>query len=148
MGGWRYSCYSFWASTLDGVSGQRYALAALYPWGKTHVTRWIGDWVGLEDGLSTKARWKIIYLYRGSSPARPVWRQNLKCDRKFLSKFIIVIFFVMNVKSQINSLTNMAIVVDTIHCLGLPRAQRFGNSNCFRHHVSVDWVYILLRVSS
>jgi hypothetical protein len=30
-----YSCYSFLTSTLDGVSGQHHALAALYPPGKS-----------------------------------------------------------------------------------------------------------------
>jgi hypothetical protein len=33
-GGRRHSSYSFTALALDRVSGQRQALAALYPWGK------------------------------------------------------------------------------------------------------------------
>jgi hypothetical protein len=34
MGERMYSSYSFTTSALDGVSGQRHAPAALYPWGK------------------------------------------------------------------------------------------------------------------
>jgi hypothetical protein len=34
LGGDEYSSYSFKTSALDGVSGQRHALAALYPQGK------------------------------------------------------------------------------------------------------------------
>jgi hypothetical protein len=34
LGGEEYSSYSFTASTLDGVSGQHHAPAALYPRGK------------------------------------------------------------------------------------------------------------------
>jgi hypothetical protein len=40
----------------DGVSGQLYAPAALYPRERTPVTHWIGRWVGLRAGLDTEAR--------------------------------------------------------------------------------------------
>jgi hypothetical protein len=59
-------------STLDGVSGQRLAPAALYPWERTHGTHWKGDWEGLRASLDTEARGKILCLCRGWSPGRPV----------------------------------------------------------------------------
>jgi hypothetical protein len=43
----RYSSYSFLTSALYGVSGQRDASAALYPWERTYGTHWIGGWMGL-----------------------------------------------------------------------------------------------------
>jgi hypothetical protein len=38
-----YSSYSFMTSALDGVSGQRHAVAAFIPGERTHGTHWIGD---------------------------------------------------------------------------------------------------------
>jgi hypothetical protein len=42
-------------SALDGVSGQRHALAALCLRVWTNDTHWIGGLVDLRDGLDTKA---------------------------------------------------------------------------------------------
>jgi hypothetical protein len=55
-----YSFYSFFASALGGVSGQRYAPATLYPSERTPAAHWIGGWVGLRAGLDPEARRKII----------------------------------------------------------------------------------------
>jgi hypothetical protein len=63
----KYSSYSFLTLILDGVSGQRHALAALYPQGKDPWCPWIGGWVGLRAGLGTEAREKILCLCRGSN---------------------------------------------------------------------------------
>jgi hypothetical protein len=63
----KYSSYSFLTLTLDGVSGQRHALAALYPRGKDLWCPWIGGWVCLRAGLGTEARGKILCLCRGSN---------------------------------------------------------------------------------
>jgi hypothetical protein len=41
----RYSLFSFLASALDEVSGQRHAPAAVYPRERTAGTDWIGGWV-------------------------------------------------------------------------------------------------------
>jgi hypothetical protein len=55
-----------------GVSGQRHAQAALYPWERTPCTHCTGGWVGLRAGLDTEATGKISYLCRGSNLDRPV----------------------------------------------------------------------------
>jgi hypothetical protein len=68
----RYSSYSFLTSTLDGVSGQRHAPAALYPRERTPGTNWTGGWVDFRAGLDTEARGKIPCPCRGSNPVRPV----------------------------------------------------------------------------
>jgi hypothetical protein len=73
----RYSSYSFTTSALDGVSvtprprfnsGER-----------TPGTLCTGGWVGPRAGLDTEARGKILCLYRGSNPDRPVRSQTLYC---------------------------------------------------------------------
>jgi hypothetical protein len=56
----KYSSYSFLASAVDGVSGQRYALAALYTWKRIPDTHWTGGLVGLRAVLDTEARGKIL----------------------------------------------------------------------------------------
>jgi hypothetical protein len=71
-----YSFYSFLATAVDGVSGQRHAPAALYPWEGTPGTQWIRGWVSLIAGLDTEARGKIPCLCRGSKPSRPVRSQH------------------------------------------------------------------------
>jgi hypothetical protein len=43
-----------------GVSGQRHAPAALYPWGKDPSTHWTGGWVAPRAGLEAGARRKIL----------------------------------------------------------------------------------------
>jgi hypothetical protein len=60
---------------LDGVSGQRHALAALYPRENIPGTHWIGDWVGFRAGLNTEARGKSICPCWGSNRGRPVCSQ-------------------------------------------------------------------------
>jgi hypothetical protein len=50
------------------VSGQRHALAALYPWGKDPGTHWVGP----RAGLDTEVRGKIACLCLGSNLNRPV----------------------------------------------------------------------------
>jgi hypothetical protein len=59
------------------VSGQRHAPAALYPWGKTPGTRWIGGWVGLRAVLDTEARGKNPFPTPGIEPLSPVCSQKL-----------------------------------------------------------------------
>jgi hypothetical protein len=54
----RYSSYSFLTTTLDGVSGQRHAPAALCPGEMTPDTHYTGGWVGLRAGLDTEIRRK------------------------------------------------------------------------------------------
>jgi hypothetical protein len=49
------------------LSGQRHALATIYPPGKGHVTHWIGGWVGLRASLDTEARQRFPN-YRVRSP--------------------------------------------------------------------------------
>jgi hypothetical protein len=39
-----------------GMSGQRHASAALYPWESISGSDWIGGWVGLRAGLDQMAR--------------------------------------------------------------------------------------------
>jgi hypothetical protein len=58
------SSYSFLTSELDGVSGQRHALAALYPRERTPGTHWIGGWVGLRAGVFTEAIEKSLASVR------------------------------------------------------------------------------------
>jgi hypothetical protein len=70
--GEQVSSYSFFTQPLDGVSGQRHALAALYPRERTPGTDWIEGLVGLTDGLDTDARGKILCLCQGSNSVRPV----------------------------------------------------------------------------
>jgi hypothetical protein len=53
QGGEENSSYSFLATALDGVSGQRDSLAAHYHREWTVDTLWIGSWVGLRAGLDT-----------------------------------------------------------------------------------------------
>jgi hypothetical protein len=72
-----YSSYSVLTSELDGVSGQRHALAALYPRERCPGTHWIGSWVGLRAGLGTEARGKLLCLCRGSNLGRSVCSQTL-----------------------------------------------------------------------
>jgi hypothetical protein len=67
----RYSSYSFVTSALDGVSGQRHALAALNPRERTPDNHCTGGWVSLRAALNTEARGKI-YVYLGLNPGRPV----------------------------------------------------------------------------
>jgi hypothetical protein len=59
-----------------GVSGQRYAPAALYSRGKDPGTHWTGGWVGPRAGLDAGARRKIISPHRGSDPDRPARSQD------------------------------------------------------------------------
>jgi hypothetical protein len=73
----RYCSNSFLTSALNGVSGQRYASAVLYPLEKTTGTHWTGGWVSLTAGLDTEAREKIFDICRGSNPCRPVCRLTL-----------------------------------------------------------------------
>jgi len=60
-----------------GVSGQCHALAAIYPQESASGSHWIGGWVGLRAGLDTEASGKILCLYRGSNPDRPVCSQMI-----------------------------------------------------------------------
>jgi hypothetical protein len=62
-----------------GVSGQRHALAALYPWGKDPSTHWIGGWAGLRTSLDAGARRKILCPCRGLNPNHPARSQTLYC---------------------------------------------------------------------
>jgi len=62
-----YSSYSFFSLTLDGVSGQRHALAAFCRRERTAGTHWTGGWVGSRDGLDTEARRRILCLCQGSN---------------------------------------------------------------------------------
>jgi hypothetical protein len=55
-----------------GMSGQRYAPAALYPGERTPSTHWIGGWVGPRAGLVTGARRKILYPCRGLNLDSPI----------------------------------------------------------------------------
>jgi hypothetical protein len=55
-----------------GVSGQDHAPAALYPRGKDPGTHCTGGRVGLRAVLDAEARGKILCLWQGSNPGRPV----------------------------------------------------------------------------
>jgi hypothetical protein len=44
------------------VSGQRHALATLYPRGKDPGTHWTGGWVGPRAGLDAETGGKILCL--------------------------------------------------------------------------------------
>jgi hypothetical protein len=50
------------------VSGQRHALAALYPRGRTPDTHWIGGWVGLKAGLDTEVKEKSFASAEDQTP--------------------------------------------------------------------------------
>jgi hypothetical protein len=70
FGGERYSSYLFLTLALDGVNGQRHALAALYPLGKDPrfpLDRRLGGPQSQDAG----ARRKILYPCRGLNPDRP-----------------------------------------------------------------------------
>jgi hypothetical protein len=61
-------------STLDGVSGQLQASAALYPpppRGKNPRDSLDKGWVGPRAGLDTEARGKIIFRLPGIEPRTP-----------------------------------------------------------------------------
>jgi hypothetical protein len=47
-------------------------MAALYPRGKDPGTHWIGGWVACRADLDREARRKILCLWEGSNPDRPV----------------------------------------------------------------------------
>jgi hypothetical protein len=64
--------YSFSTSTLDGVSDQRHAPAALYPRKRTPVNHCTGVWVGPRARLDTEATGKSFRLCWGSDLDRPV----------------------------------------------------------------------------
>jgi hypothetical protein len=61
----RYSSYSFSTSALDGVSGQRYAPAALCPGERIPGTHCTGGWVDFRAGPDTEVRGKILCPCRG-----------------------------------------------------------------------------------
>jgi hypothetical protein len=67
-----YSSYSFTTSALDGVSGQRYAPAALDAGERTPRIHYTGGWVGPRAGLDTEVKGKILCLCRGRNLGRPV----------------------------------------------------------------------------
>jgi hypothetical protein len=54
LGERRINSYSFSTSAIDGVSGQRHAPAALYPWGKESRYPLYRSWVGPRSGLDTE----------------------------------------------------------------------------------------------
>jgi hypothetical protein len=56
----RYRSYSFLTLALHGVSGQRHALAALYPGERTPGAHLIGGWVGLRAGLVQRLEEKFF----------------------------------------------------------------------------------------
>jgi hypothetical protein len=63
-----YNAYSFMTLALDGMSDQRHALAALYPWGSKHGTYGTVRWVGLRAGLETEVREKILAFAEDRTP--------------------------------------------------------------------------------
>jgi hypothetical protein len=68
----RYSSYSFTTSTLDGGEWSASRPGRALPREKDLGTQWTGGWVGPRAGLDTEARGKILCLWRGSNPDRPV----------------------------------------------------------------------------
>jgi hypothetical protein len=72
LGRKEYSSYSFTTSAVDGVSGQRHALAVLYPRERTPCTHCTGGWVGPRAGLNTEDTGKSFSLCRGSNLDRLV----------------------------------------------------------------------------
>jgi hypothetical protein len=60
-----------------GVSGQRHALAVLYPRGKDPRYPLDRRLVGPRASLDAEARRKILCLCRGSNPDRPARSQTL-----------------------------------------------------------------------
>jgi hypothetical protein len=68
-----YSSYSFSTSALDGGewSASRPG-RAFTPGERTPGAHCTGGWVGPRAGLDSEARGKILCLYRGSNPDRPV----------------------------------------------------------------------------
>jgi hypothetical protein len=64
----------------------------------TSGTHWVGDWVSFRVGLDTEARGKILCLFRGSNPARPVsnhtvyWLSYLSSPTISLSRILILSF--------------------------------------------------------
>jgi hypothetical protein len=67
----RYSSYPLLTSALDG--GEWSASRQ----GKDLSTHWIGGWVGPRAGLDQILEEKILCLYRGTNPGRPVRSQSL-----------------------------------------------------------------------
>jgi hypothetical protein len=61
------------------ASGQRHALAALYPGERTPGTHWTGGWVGPRAGLYAGAKRKSLCPCQGSNPDRPARSQTLYC---------------------------------------------------------------------
>jgi hypothetical protein len=68
----RSSSYSFLTLALDGVSGQRHAMAALCPGERIPGIHCTGGWVGPRAGLDTEARGKILCPCWVSNPDCPV----------------------------------------------------------------------------
>jgi hypothetical protein len=71
------SC-SFTTSALDGVSGQRHTLAALYPRGKKNGTHWAGGWVAPEPIWTRRLQEITSCLCRQSNLVRPVLRSLVR----------------------------------------------------------------------
>jgi hypothetical protein len=63
---------SFLTSALNGVSVLLHSLAALCPEERTTGTHWTGGCVGLNAGLDTDARGKILCLCQRSNPGHLV----------------------------------------------------------------------------
>jgi hypothetical protein len=68
-----HSSYSFTTSALDGseLSASRPGRAFI-PGERTPGIHCTGDWVGPRAGLDTEDRGKVLCLYHGSNPDRPV----------------------------------------------------------------------------
>jgi hypothetical protein len=71
-GGRRIALIHFQPRHYMGVSGQRYAPAALYPGVKTPSTHCTRGWVGRKAGLDTDARGQILCFCRESNLDRLV----------------------------------------------------------------------------